>query len=559
MSVCPRTLVVTDRYTSHKWAGLALVLFLCLIPRFYAIAHTEVIQRDGVTFIRFARALASDPAGAVVNFDQHPGYSFLLASIHRLVFGSSDDISTWEHTGQLISLAAGTLATVGIWWLGGLMINWRAAWVGAGLFAVSRKWTMLGADVMSDALMLCFWVFSLVAVTAAAISLRSGGRIGRGLAGCALAGSLGGLAYLVRPEGAGAVVVGVGVLLSLALTRAVPLRRIALPLIALLIPAALVASLYAASIGGLTKKKDLVPLVPTVSTEGPLLAGSAGWPVMLRTTDLPLSAGRGPAADFPAPLALVAQTTEALGTTVTVLVGLFLLATLLHFSVPLSWRKPFLAIPTPPGRTVLLLVVALYVPVLIRLHATAGYLDWRHCMPIAFVLVPLAGAGLIALTDLLAHAASPLRLKSLSVPRFVLIQWCWVYPAVVLAAGFGSFRPLHAGNSYVLEAAELLQEESRSVRPMYLVTNLNWVLHYSGVPGRVLDSSRIEPEAYLARLAELDPRPTHLAISDRWLLPTTSVPLTERLREPEFVLLATFRPHDDTQDLIRVYRVSRPN
>lgn len=543
MSVCPQTLVITDKYPSHRLWGLALVILLAILPRAYAIAHTEVIQRDGVTFIRYARALESSSFSSVSAFDQHPGYPLLLATAHRLVYGASTAPETWEHTGQAISLVMGVLATVGVWALSGLAVNWRVAWVAGGLFAIGRKWSMLGADVMSDATMLCFWVWSLVLVVLAAQrSLQSPSSSPIAAGGlAAAAGALSGLAYMVRPEGAGAALIGVALFAILAFFRRLPLFR-AVALAATLALAAILAALpYAWMIGGLTKKKDLVPLVPTTA--------------LPTDTLLPLAQLRGPAADFAPPMALWAQTIEALNPVIAGLVAFFLLSAIVHYALPLRYRKPFLAVPSGPGGLVLLLVVLLYVPLLLRLHVRAGYLDWRHCMSLAFALVPLAGCGLIALTDALATVASPLRLKSLTVRQFIICQWLWVYPLTLVGAGWLSFRPLHAGNSYVFTAAAQLRADAQSHPAPYLITNLSWLLHYAHLPGQILDSSTTDAPTYAARLAAASPRPTHIVLSERWLAPGTNIP---SLIPPDFTLLATIRQEDDTNDTLWLFHRPPP-
>lgn len=531
MSVSRESLLVVDRHTNHRRFGLLLVLFLALAPRLYAIAHTEVIQRDGVTFIRYARAVESDGLSSAAAFDQHIGYPLLLAGVHRVVFGGSDSVESWEHVGQWISLVAGVVATAGLWALTGLAVNWRVAWVAVGLFAVGRKWSMLGADVMSDATMLSFWVWALVAAVLAA---RNSRRWALPLA--ALAGTLAALAYLVRPEGAGAALVACGLFLFQALRHRIPWPRTLALLAAVLIPAVAIASLYATQIGGLTKKKDLLPLVPSV------------W-IPAATSPLPLAQVPGPAADFSPPVALLAQTAEALGPTVTTFAAFFLVCVATHFALPLHRRKPHLAVPSGAAGVVIALVLLLYVPILLRLHVRAGYLDWRHCMTVAFVLVPLAGCALVALIDVLAHATSPVRLKSLSVRQFVVIQWCWVYPVLIVAAGYQSFRPLHAGNSYVLEAAVLLDRDT-TPNPR-LVTNLAWLTHYSHMPSQILDSSRIDPATYAVRLAAIAPPPTHIALSARWFPPGTDIPA---LIPPGYVGLHSLHQPGDTPDTLQIFR-----
>lgn len=536
----------------HFWFGLAVVLVLAVLPRAWAVWHTEVIQRDGVTFIRYARLLTTDPSAAVAQFDQHVGYPWLLKTVHAAVavrLAEPDGVEGWELSGQLVSLVAGVLATLGVWAWAGLAIDWRVAWVGAGMFAVGRKWAMLGADVMSDATALALWVWAVVGAvwlakrqsacggTGARLAMWRAGLLAGGV------GALAGAAYLVRPEGLGALVVAWvvwtwGWMRGGAGLGVGGLGRWGGMLVVSGVAAAAVAGPYMAAIGGLTKKKavgELIPVSLSVPAEPALLAMG------------------GPARDFATPLAVVAQTVEAIHPVVFGWVGVWAVLLAVHVSIPRSWRLAFLRWPRGPGAVAVWTTVVLYAVVAARLHLTAGYLDWRHCMALAFALVPLAGAGLLAVVDFFAVLASPLRLKSLTVPRFVAWQWAWVFPVVLVATGWQSFRPLHAHNSYVMAAAERLQSELPGRGDGFIVTNLPWVLHYAQRPGKVLDTWRLSNDDAMAALEAMGAKVTHVVVSERWLGEDAS-PLTQRLTPPAYELLEVI-PQRQGQDRLWLYRV----
>ncbi|MFW5842839.1 MAG: hypothetical protein ACOCW6_02850, partial [Spirochaetota bacterium] len=50
-------------------------------------------------------------------------------------------------------------------------INWRAAWMATALWAVSRKWVALGADVLSDAAAVSLGLTALLLALLTAIAL----------------------------------------------------------------------------------------------------------------------------------------------------------------------------------------------------------------------------------------------------------------------------------------------------------------------------------------------------------------------------------------------------
>lgn len=533
----------------HKWAGFCLVLLLAVVPRVWAVLHTEVIQRDGVTFIRYARMLLNDTRGAIAEFDQHAGYPALVALVHTAVaplYGDPDGIGPWELSGQLVSLVFGVIATMGVWAWVGLSVNWRVAWVASGLFALGRKWAMLGADVMSDATALGLWVWAVVLAILVARRIRDRGGWWGVVLLAAGTGVLAGGAYLVRPEGLGAV--GVAALLWLGASvwrSAAPLGarfgRGATAVAVCGLATLAVAGPYMWEIGGVTKKKRVADLVPVA--------------VAMPAEAVPFAqiSPRGPAKELTTPLAVVAQTVEAMNPVVFGLAAAWVVMGGIHFAVPPRMRLGFLPFPRGVGAAAMVVTVGIYLPLVTRLHLTAGYLDWRHCMTLAFALVPLAGSGLVALTDYFSTLASPLRLKSLTVSQFVWCQWVWVYPVAAVGVGWQSFQPLHAQNSYVIAAGELIRREVAASPRGFVVTNLPWILHYAQTPGKVLDTSRLGNAACLARLEALRPRPTHLALSERWLR-EPDTPLHMLLSPPRFELLAKFSQKQGN-DVLRVYRV----
>lgn len=553
----------------HVRFGFVLVLVLAVLPRVWAVWHTEVIQRDGVTFIRYARMLQTDLQGAIRQFDQHAGYPWLVSRVHAGLspwLTEPDGVQGWEVSGQLVSLVSGVAATLGVWAWAGLALNWRVAWVAAGMFAVGRKWVMLGADVMSDATALALWVWAVVLAVWLARRLSAvgaGGRPAGVLAGAAVCGVLAGAAYLVRPEGLGALLVAWSAWgWSAARSgRGRLVRRAAWMGLASAVAAAAVAAPYALAIGGLTKKKPVGELLPvTWLAPSPAWAhpGLVGWPetgvalASVRGAELLLGM-QGPAHDVATPLAVLAQTVEAMHPVVFGWMCVGVVLWVVHVSIPRSWRLRFLVLPQGGGAVAMAAAVVLYTIVAGRLHGTAGYLDWRHCMMLAFALVPLAGAGLMAIVDFLAVLASPLRLRSLTVRQFVGWQWAWAFPLVLVATGWQSFRPLHAQNNYVIAAAEKLRVELPKAGEGYVLTNLPWVLHYAQRPGRVVDTWRMSPEEALAAFEADRPRATHLVLSQR-LLREESSRLFERLGPPGYELLEEI-PQRQGQDWLRVYRI----
>lgn len=597
-SSLPEPLVVDSERNHRLWGGLG-VLVLALAARLLMLANSDVIQRDGVRFIAIARALAGDPLGTLRANDWHLGYPALLVVVHgalaRLGVVDPADIDGWERTGQFVSLVMGTLATLGVWALAGMAFNWRIAWVGAGMFAVGRKWTSLGADVMSDATTLCFLIWSVVAAVRCV-----GAKSHRAAAGWgALAGTLAGAAYLVRPEGLGGVAVALGLFTLSVLARRMSARHAVVAGLACVLTAAALAGPYMALIGTLTRKKTVVsagwvsppvagvvsfgregdsigtsPVRPllamvvppalgptsTLSTAPALPVVPAPVPVASTATspdgEVPRAHRAGvPAADKPTWLAVPAQTTEAANPVVLGFVGLWIASVVLHFLLPPRLRKPYLRFPAGPAAVALGLMFGLYLAVVIWLHARHGYLDWRHCMPVAMALVPFAGAGAAAVVNLIAYALLPLRLRSVSVPLFINLCWMWGFMAMIIGAGWQTLGPMHGGKTYVREAGDAL---AKVVRPDdVVITNWRWVLHYAQVKGMIIDTSNLPAGGVLARLEGATPRPTLLVVSDR-MLAEGEPRLTSVLLPPRFEPVGSFRQEPtrgQEADEIHLYRI----
>lgn len=601
----PEPLVIDSERTHRLWGGLG-VLALAVVARLIALSNTDVIQRDGVRFIAIARALVGDPLGTLRANDWHLGYPALLVAVHEALsrVGLIDPahLDGWERTGQLVSLVAGVLATLGVWALAGMAFNWRIAWAGAGMFAVGRKWTSLGADVMSDATAVCLLIWSVVAAVRCVGAGSHRAAAGWGT----LAGALAGAAYLVRPEGLGAVAVAVGLLVISVLAGRMSARRALVGGLACVLTAAALAGPYMGFIGTLTRKKAVIagawvapsqvpgadanhggddrdafrasPFRPLLAVASPpVLIGTAATTTTDPASVQPASAVSGesgvaggspaespvararragvPAADKPTWIAVPAQVTEAAHPVVLGFACLWVAATVLHFALPPRLRKPYLRLPAGPAAIALGLMFGLYLAVVIWLHARHGYLDWRHCMPVAMALVPFAGAGAAAIVNLVAYAALPLKLKSVSVPLFINLCWMWGFLAMILSAGWQTPGPLHGGKAYVREAGDAL---AAAARPGEIAaTNWRWVLHYAEVKGVLIDSSNMPADAVLARLESASPRPTLLALSDR-MLADGEPRLTTLLVPPKFEPIGTFRQlpaRGQEADEIRLYRI----
>jgi hypothetical protein len=261
-----------------------------------------------------------------------------------------------------------------------LAFDWPAATAACLLFGLSRKWSQLGAEVLSDSLALCLMIWSLLAGVWAWQALERR-RVRHGLLLAAACGLLGGLGYFVRPE-AGAVPCVVGVMLLGAQLRR---GRWGVAVLGLAIGAAALAALaipYMLLIGDVSKKKRLLDLLN---------------PVGLPAT-LPGGLGR-----------FAQQVSEAMHPLPSVLLCVWLVALVAALCLRSKEAVSRLR-PARPTGTWMLAVTLLWLALLLGLRRSAGYMSYRHVMFAAMVLLPLVGRGLIVLAEVLRDMLAKVRL-----------------------------------------------------------------------------------------------------------------------------------------------------
>jgi hypothetical protein len=188
------------------YAVLLLVL-LAVGMRFWQVRHTEVMARDSIGYIRTAWQFEHRDWREVVRHSpQHPGYPASILAVSGVVrrYVSGDAVELMQLSAQLASSLASVLLMVPLFLAGRELFDRRISFWAALLFQALPAAGRLMADGLSEPLFLLFAVTSL---WLGMRSLRTGsvaGFVGSGLAG--------GLAYLVRPEGA-VVVLSIGLVL----------------------------------------------------------------------------------------------------------------------------------------------------------------------------------------------------------------------------------------------------------------------------------------------------------------------------------------------------------
>lgn len=328
------------------------------------------LARDGVLYIDFARTMEHDGLKSALRdarFQQHPLFSVTTLLVHRAMrlAGMADTPMTWQRAGQAVAWLSGTVLIIACGWLASrvrsdLQIEMpatRAVLISMVLAALLPLNTWLSADVMSDQL------HGLLYVLAIAAGLRAG----QSVRAAVLTGLLGGLAFLVRPEG---MVVCLAAGLSLLVWPRRPVRQTLLRGGCLVAAFLLLVCPYWLTIGGLTPKlgKETVDGFRTVI--GGFFGLHASMAALIRR-------------DVTWPMASVQAAYELLRAG-RVVVPVLAIGALVRF-VP-RWREPGMFVPLCAG-----LVHWALANVLLVRH---GYLQPRHLLVIVLMMIPWAALAL---------------------------------------------------------------------------------------------------------------------------------------------------------------------
>ncbi len=189
---------MADRaYTGHgrlsqDYRSPLVLVGLALIVRVYLYVLTFVISRDGVTFLSLAQCLKQGEIAKALGHDYHPFYSVLIAAGSYLIGDA-------QLAGQIISIVAGSLLVIPMFYLGKNLFNEKVGFVTGLLVAFHPHLARISVDVLSDSLYIIFFA------TGIAIGWNALER--RGLLCFFLTGACAAFAYLTRPEGIGILIV----------------------------------------------------------------------------------------------------------------------------------------------------------------------------------------------------------------------------------------------------------------------------------------------------------------------------------------------------------------
>ncbi len=413
--------------------------------------HTAVVFADGLRYINQARAIDAGAWGrGLIGSVDHPIYPLAVAAAHRMV--ADPGPAGWQGAAQLAAVLAGLLLVAPVYLIALELFGDRSAWLGTALTFAVPLTSQVAADGLSESTFLLFWSWGVWT----ALRFLRDGAFGWLPPTIAFAG----LAYLTRPEG---LLLPAALVATLAVVPLLRSTRLNWPrwwasVLFLTVGPLLVVGPFALSKGGLGTKPAIARLLGTappspagaVERQRPLEAGQSA----LKTAGLAVKAVAAALREAVTPPLLVLS-----------LVGL------VGLGRARAGSRAFLF-------TTIIAIAAMLA--LVRLYATGGYCTARHAMVVQFLLVPMAGFGLVDLFDQVAIPARWLgqgegRLRAGPAVCLAVLGGLAAYLAPGLAAPINeSFVGYREAGAYVAE----------HVGPDERVTDLTgWSLFYGERPG----------------------------------------------------------------------------
>ncbi len=492
--------------------GVAILTLAALAMRFAAYLQTHLIFTDSAHYVDMARMLLRGDIAGVVNHEYHPLFAVGIAATAWI----GDDLVT---NAMLFAVVTGALAVIPLAFALRRVGGAAVAWVGALAYAFSPYPVRYAAAGNSEALYL------LVFFGAVAVGLRALDRDDpwHPLA-CAF---LSGLAYLVRPEGAGVF----GVVFALLVVRALRRRerrawRVVVPCLVLFVVAgAGYLALEYRQTGEirLSAKKSVLKMLGIGNRDEVPAAGERD---RLGPVEIAGRVVTNLASSMSYPLAVFA------------IVGAFV-----H-----RRRRP--------GELHLLAVFLAYALVLAALLNGYGYLSRRHATPVSSLALGWSAMGILAFVRAAAGAWSRRSAnRSETTARRVVGTALFVALAVLFTTK--SLEPQWPDQVALRRAGAWVKAERDRLGGMHLVTPYKWadpcIPAYGGVR---IDQPTVESSAelfsYLHGIGA-----DHLAIIDERM--------ERRCIDPERVLsdprleLAHREPYDDGERAVLIFRYRRPD
>jgi 4-amino-4-deoxy-L-arabinose transferase-like glycosyltransferase len=187
-------------FERQDFIHIAILVTIALVIGVYLIATTTLIAEDGVSYINYAKGLATTPLKIIRDCSEYaprsytPGYPFLILIAHKLVslFSNSSTVLSWTYPAQAVNLFFRMLSLVPLYFIGRKLVGSRLSFYALLILIILPYPARFGADVLRDWPNMFFLAIGFLLLLWAAEN--------RKVLAFGLIGVITGLGYLVRPE-----------------------------------------------------------------------------------------------------------------------------------------------------------------------------------------------------------------------------------------------------------------------------------------------------------------------------------------------------------------------
>jgi 4-amino-4-deoxy-L-arabinose transferase-like glycosyltransferase len=192
----------------QDFINIAILTAIALVIGVYLIATTVLIASDGISYIQYAKALASNPLEVIRDCSEYapntytPGYPFLILLAHKVVglFEKCSSVSSWIYSAQIVSLICRVLAIIPLYFIGGKLVGSKLSFWSLLILAFLPFPAKYGSDVLRD------WPHMLFLATGLLLLFKAVQNEKPLIFG--ITGFIAGLGYTIREECAQLVVYG---------------------------------------------------------------------------------------------------------------------------------------------------------------------------------------------------------------------------------------------------------------------------------------------------------------------------------------------------------------
>ncbi len=183
--------------------NVTILILTALCIGIFLIATTVVISKDSTIFIEYAKKLATSPTQTMIQEYQHPGYPVLILAATKItgLFYKGSQLFLFIYSAQTAALFFRILTIIVLYLLGKELVGERLSFWAVLILIILPKPSEYGSDALSD------WP-NMFFIATGMLLLFYGAKYGKWWL-FALTGLAGGMAYLIRPEGAQVIIYGV--------------------------------------------------------------------------------------------------------------------------------------------------------------------------------------------------------------------------------------------------------------------------------------------------------------------------------------------------------------